>query len=250
VAHKLYIVSSGAGGTKYMTTEALHALQTCDRIVGYRNYLKELESVIGDTPLFMSGMTKEAARCQEAIDYAKEGYTTCIVSNGDINVFGIATRIVALIDAQDLWHKIEVEFIAGVTSFLAAASRVGAPVGEDFALISLSDKRKESDLIDKRIRLGLEGDFVLGIYNPKSKKHFQPYLHFLRRLATIEDRIIIVASHIGRKKEKVTITTSQELVAQGLEHPDITMSTLIIVCNSHTRRTRNGLLLTADRSLK
>ena len=68
---KLYILSSGAGGTKYMTTEALEALNNSEAVVGYRNYVKELKELIGDKPLFMSGMTKEIQRCQIAIDYAK-----------------------------------------------------------------------------------------------------------------------------------------------------------------------------------
>jgi len=244
MAHKLYILSSGAGGTKYMTTEALAALDDCEVVVGYRNYVKELSELIGDKPVFMSGMTKEIARCQEAINYAKEGKTTCIISNGDVNVFGMATLVVELMDEQNLWDEIEVESIAGVTSFLATASRVGAPISQDFAVISLSDKLTDIDLIDKRVQLGLEGDFVLGIYNPKSKKRIQPYLNFLEKLKAVDERIAIIASHVGRDKEKVTITTTTELIKEGLEHPEITMSTLIIVCNSNARLTKNGLVLT------
>jgi len=244
MAHKLYILSSGAGGTKYMTTEALHALDDCEVVVGYRNYVKELSELIGDKPVFMSGMTKEIARCQEAINYAKEGKTTCIISNGDVNVFGMATLIVELMDEQNLWDDVEVESIAGVTSFLATASRVGAPISQDFAVISLSDKLTDITLIDKRVKLALEGDFVLGIYNPKSKKRIQPYLNFLDALKTHDERIAIIASHVGRDKEKVTITTTSALIKEGLEHPEITMSTLIIVCNSNARLTKNGQVLT------
>jgi len=241
---KLTILSSGAGGTKYITVEAQQALEEAEVVVSYTKYAKELKNLIGDKELFTSGMTHEIERCQIAIDQAKAGKTTCIISNGDVNVFGMATLIVELIDEQNLWKEIELESIAGVTSFLATASRVGAPVSQDFAIISLSDRLTDIDLINKRIKLSLEADFVIGIYNPKSKKRIQPYLNFLARLSEVEERIVIIASNVGREKENITITTSTDLISQSLEHPEVTMSTLIMVCNTTSKLTKNGLVLT------
>jgi len=241
---KLTILSSGAGGTKYITIEAQQALAEAEVVVSYTKYAKELKNLIGDKELFTSGMTHEIERCQIAIDQAKAGKTTCIISNGDVNVFGMATLIVELIDEQNLWEEIELESIAGVTSFLATASRVGAPVSQDFAIISLSDRLTDIDLINKRVKLSLEADFVIGIYNPKSKKRIQPYLNFLARLNEVEERIVIIASNVGREKEKITITTSTDLISQNLEHPEVTMSTLIMVCNTTSKLTKNGLVLT------
>jgi precorrin-3B C17-methyltransferase len=244
MANKLYILSSGAGGTKYMTTEALEALDESEVVVGYRNYIKELKELIGDKPIFMSGMKREIARCQEAINYAKEGKTTAIISNGDVNVFGMATLIIELVDKQNLWEEIEVISIAGVTAFLATASRIGAPISQDFAVISLSDKLTDINIIDKRVRNCLDADMILGIYNPKSKKRILPYQNFLRALSEGEERIAIIASHVGRDREKVVVTTTSDLIAQDITHPEITMSTLIIIGNSQTRVTTNGLILT------
>ena len=244
MAKKLYILSSGAGGTKYMTTEALQALDECEVVVGYRNYVKEIRELIGDKPMFMSGMKKELIRCQEAINYAKDGKTTCIVSNGDVNVFGMATLITELVDEQNLWEEIEVISIAGVTSFLATASRIGAPISQDFAVISLSNKFTNIDMVNKRICNCLDADMILGIYNPKTKKRTLPYQNFLKALSKKEERIAIIASHVGRDKEKITVTTTTDLIEQDIEHPEITMSTLIIVGNSQTRHTSNGLVLT------
>jgi len=209
---KLTILSSGAGGSDYLTAEAIRALETCEAVVAYTKYAKELKEVIGEKELYTSGMTHEIERCQQAIDLARSGRETCIISNGDVNVYGMATLIVELIDEQDLWDEVELESVAGVTSFLAAASRVGAPVSQDFAVISLSDRLTDIDLIDRRVALGLEADFVLGIYNPKSKKRIQPYLNFLSRLEGVDERIAIIASNIGRPKEKVTITTTTDLI--------------------------------------
>ncbi len=242
---RLYILSSGAGGVDYLTAEATQALKECEVVVSYNKYAKELKELFEGKEVYTSGMRREINRCQEAIEFAKSGRTTAIISNGDVNVFGMATLIVELMDEQNLWDEIELISIAGVTSFLAAASRVGAPVSQDFAIISLSDKLTDINIIDKRVKNSLEADFVLGIYNPISRKRIQPYQNFLNRLAENEKRIVVIASNVGRGvKEKIIITDTDELLEQGVSHPEIFMSTLIIVCNSNTKLTKNGLVLT------
>lgn len=245
MAQRLYIVSSGAGGIDYITSESLRAIEDSSVVVAYSKYARELGSILEGKELCTSGMTFETKRCSEAIEFAKSGKTTCIISNGDANVYGIATIIVELIDEQNLWEEIELISLPGVTSFLATASKAGAPVSQDFAIISLSDRLTDVDLIDKRVKSSLECDFVLGIYNPKSKKRIKPYINFIEALKNHEERIVVIARHVGRvEKEKVRITTTQELIDQGLEHEDLGMSTMIIVCNSNTRLTKNGLALT------
>ncbi len=242
---KLYIVSSGAGGTHYITPDARAALNECEVVVSYSKYARELEELIKGKELFTSGMTHEIERCTQAVEYALEGKTTCIISNGDANVFGMATLIVEIIDERNLWDEIELISLPGVTSFLAAASKVGAPVSQDFAIISLSDRLTDINLIDKRVKSALECDFVIGIYNPRSKKRIKPYQNFLSRLNEVEERIAIIARNVGRdEKEEITITTTTELIEKELEHEAVGMNTIIIVCNSNTRLTKNGLALT------
>lgn len=242
---KLYIVSSGAGGTSYLTPQALEAIKECEVVVSYSKYARELKEILEGKELFTSGMTHEIERCTQAIEYAKSGKTTCIISNGDANVFGMATLVVELLDQKELWDEIELISIPGVTSFLAAAAKVGAPISQDFAVISLSDRLTDINMIDRRVKAALETDFILGIYNPRSKKRVKPYENFLNALEINDDRIAIIAQHVGRdEKEKITITTSKELVKIGVDHPEVGMSTLIIVCNSNTKLTKNGLVLT------
>ena len=158
----------------------------------------------------------------------------------------MATLIVEIMDEKDLWDEVELISLPGVTSFLAAASKVGAPVSQDFSIISLSDRLTDINLIDKRVKAALDCDFVLGIYNPKSKKRILPYQNFLRALEDgYQDRIAIIASHVGRdEKEKITVTTAQDLIDQDIEHPAVSMSTLIIICNSNSKLTKNGKVLT------
>ncbi len=243
--NKLYIVSSGAGGIHYITPDARNALSECEVVVSYTKYAKELSSILEGKEIYTSGMTHEIERCNQAIEYAKSGKTTCIISNGDANVFGMATLIVELIDEKNLWDEIELISIPGVTSFLAAASKVGAPVSQDFAVISLSDRLTDINLIDKRVKSALECDFVIGIYNPKSKKRIQPYQNFLARLKEIDERIAIIAQNVGRdEKEDITITTTTKLIEQDIAHEKVGMNTIIIICNSSTKLTKNGLVLT------
>lgn len=243
--NKLYIVSSGAGGTEYITPEASEALRTSEVVVSYTKYAKELTELLEGKEIYTSGMTHEIDRCNQAIEYAMSGKITSIISNGDANVFGMATLIVELIDEKNLWNDIELISLPGVTSFLAAASKAGAPVSHDFAIISLSDRLTDINLIDKRIKSSLECDFVMGIYNPKSKKRIKPYQNFLARLDEVDERIVVIAQNVGRdEKEKIVISTTTDLIKQDIQHEDIGMNTIIIVCNSKTRLTKNGLALT------
>jgi len=241
---KLYILSSGAGGVEFITQEAIKALQDSEVVVSYTKYAKELKELINNKELYTSGMTHEIDRANQAINFAKSGKTTAIISNGDVNVFGMATLVVELIDEQNLWDEIEVISLPGVTSFLATASRIGAPISQDFAIISLSDRLTDINLIDKRVKNSLEADFIVGIYNPKSKTRTKPYLNFIEALKKEDEKIAIIASNIGRDKEHINITTTTNLIDQGIDHKDISMSTLIIVCNSTSKLTKNGLVLT------
>lgn len=248
---KLYIVSTGAGGTSYLTREALDAIEDSEVIVGYTKYIKELKLEFKDKELFNSGMTKEIARCDQAIEIARTGKTTTIISNGDVNVFGMATLVVELMDEKDLWDEIDIVSVPGVSSVFAAASKVGAPLSQDFAVISLSDRLTDPAMINKRIFNALEADFVVAIYNPKSKKRIKPYQDFLDILNKFDEKIITIAQNVGREeKEHIAITTSTDLITQGLAHEDVGMSTLIIVGNSNSRLTKNGKILTPRGYLK
>jgi precorrin-3B C17-methyltransferase len=242
--NKLYIVSTGAGGEQYLTQEALKAIEESEVIVSYTKYAKELNHMFENKELITSGMTQEIQRCNLAIESALEGKTTALISNGDVNVFAMATLVVEIIDQKELWDKIDVTSIAGVTSMLATASRIGAPISQDFAIISLSDRLTPIETIDKRIKCALEADFVIGIYNPISKKRKKPYEILIKHLKEYDNKIAIIASNIGRDEEKITVTDTDELISKGIENELLSMSTMILIGNSSTRLTKNGHVLT------
>jgi precorrin-3B C17-methyltransferase len=242
---KLFILSFGCGGTAYLTQEAIMALKESQIVVAYSKYARELESYLENKKLITSGMTHEKTRCQEAIQSALEGKTTTILSNGDANVFGISSLIFEQLDEQNLWENIEVIMIAGISSFLAVASKVGAFLS-DIALLNFSTKFNQFGTIKKRFEACMENDFTIGIYNPKSKKKTLIYDYFLEILEKYEERIVVIASNVGRDKEKITITSTKELIQAGNENPLIGMATLIIICASSTSLTQNGFVLSEN----
>lgn len=239
---KLYILSFGAGGTNYLTQEALQALQESKVVVSYSKYARELEQFLENKNVLSSGMTFEEERCLEAINSAKDGNITAIISNGDANIFGIASVVAQHIEEQHLWEEIELITLAGITSFLAIFAKVGV-LNSDIALLNFSTKFNGFENIQKRFEAALFSDFTLGIYNPKSKKKTTVYDYFLKTLEHYEERVVIIASNVGREKEKITLTTSKELVEAGNDNPLIGMATMIIICNENTILNSNGLVM-------
>ena len=190
-------------------------------------------------------MTAEIERVNIAIEKALEGKVVSLVSNGDVNVFGLATLLVEIVEARGLWDRLEVVSLPGVTSFFAAASLCGAPISQDFAVISLSDRLTPLESIEKRIKAAFEADFVVGIYNPLSKSRKLPYELFLRYLGGIKQETpVCVATDIGREDQNVRIIDAATLVSMGVETKEIDMSTVILVGNSSSRFTSNGKILT------
>ena len=242
---KLQLVSTGAGGSRYLTNEAIVAIEEADLVVGYTKYIKDLKEYLVDKDTYTSGMTKEIERATYAIESAKEGKSVVLISNGDANVYAMGSLVVELLDVKGYWDDIEYLSLAGITSVLALASEVGAPLSQDFCLISLSDRLTDFNLIQKRIELSIECDFVIAIYNPKSRSRLDPYRGFLDKLSKVEDdRVVVVARDLGREKQYIDITTAKELIELGVENENVNMSTTILVGNSTTKLTSNGKVLT------
>lgn len=239
---KLYILSFGAGGSHYLTQEALQALKESQVIVAYSKYARELEALLLDKTILTSGMTYEHERCIQAIKQVKKGKNTAILSNGDANIFGIASSIIKHIEKEQLHDTIEVITLAGITSFLAVMAKVGAFLS-DIALLNFSTKFNSLENIKKRFEVCMANDFTIGIYNPKSKKKNIVYDYFLTTLKNYEERVVVVASNVGREKEKISLLTTKQLVQAGNENPLIGMATLIIICKQNSVVTPKGLVI-------
>ena len=242
---KLTLVSTGAGGDRYLTQEAINAIREADLVVAYTKYAKDLPELVADKEVFTTPMTKEIERVQHAIDEAKKGRTVALLSNGDANVYAMGSLVVELLDTYDLWETIEYSALPGISSVLALASEVGAPLSQDFCLISLSDRLTAAELIQKRIKFALEADFVISIYNPKSRSRLEPYRDMLEQLKSIdENRSVVIARDLGRENQMIKIITAKELIEAGVENEDVNMSTTLLIGNSTTKLTRDGRVLT------
>lgn len=207
---KLYIVGFGPGDAGNMTELCSRRLHESDVIVGYTGYTKLLRPLFPDKTYYETGMTQETERCRTAIELAESGKTVSIVSGGDSGVYGMASLIFELAQGTP---GIEIEIVPGVTAAVSGAALLGAPIGHDFAVISLSDLLTPWETIVKRLRAAAIGDFVICLYNPGSKKrtgHLRAACDIL--LETMpSDRVCGIVRNIGRDRQSISLMTLGEL---------------------------------------
>ena len=164
---KLYIVGIGPGGAEHITPAAARAIAVATLIAGYQTYLDFIPQLLGGKKLLSTGMMQEVERCRAALDAAQAGEIVALVSSGDAGIYGMAGLALEMREALNL--DLEIEVIPGVSAVQAAASRLGAPLMHDFAVISLSDLLTPWPLIRTRLKAAAEADFVVALYNPKSR---------------------------------------------------------------------------------
>lgn len=233
---KLWIVGIGPGGPFELTPRARAAIEESAVVAGYSLYLGFLRPLLAGKELISTGMRGEAERCRAAVRAARSGKVTAIVSGGDAGVYGMAGLALELAAP---YPELEIEIVPGVTAACAAAAALGAPLGHDFAVISLSDLLTERALIEKRLRLAAEGDFVLCLYNPMSRTRPDT----LRRACGIllgargPETLCGMVRNAGREGQQVRVLTLGEL---GGARAD--MLTTVIVGSSKTRLVEGRLV--------
>ena len=231
---KLYVIGIGPGGRENMTYKAVETIKMCDAIVGYTPYIDYLEELAEGKELFSTGMKGEIVRCEKAIEMVKEGKNTAIISTGDAGLYGMAGPILEL--AED----IEVEIIPGVTAAFSAASELGSPIMHDYASISLSDLLTPWEVIEKRLDRAADADFVITIYNPKSKGRAE---HLSRAIEIISayrksDTPVGIVKNSGRPGTEIILTTLSEI-----DYEKVDMMCVLIIGNSNTY-IKNGKIIT------
>lgn len=222
---KLYVVGIGPGGRENMTFKAVDTIKECDVIVGYTPYIEYLGDLVEGKDLFSTGMKGEIERCKIAIDKVREGKNTAIISTGDSGLYGMAGPILEL--AKD----IDVEIIPGVTAAFSAASELGSPIMHDYASISLSDLMTPWNVIEKRIDKAAEADFVITIYNPKSRGRKTHLERAVEIIATYRDgkTPVGIVRNSGRMDTDIIITT-----LDSIDYESVDMLCVLIVGNSNT----------------
>jgi precorrin-3B C17-methyltransferase len=226
------VIGLGPGDDRYLTREALAALEVADALYGYGPYLDRVPAREGQSR-HASGNREENARAQAALRHAADGANVAIVSGGDPGVFAMAAALCEQIEAgPPAWGALYITIVPGITAMLAVAARAGAPLGHDFCALSLSDNLKPWELIERRLDAAASAGFVIALYNPVSRA--RPW-----QLATAFERVsrylpastpVIFGRAVGRPDETMIVTT---LAAAAEIAAD--MATLIIIGSSETR---------------
>ena len=236
---RLYVVGIGPGDLDHMTFQANEALDAADAVVGYKTYLEFIEPLIAGKEIVSSGMMKEVERCREALELAAAGKTVALVSSGDAGIYGMAGLTLEL--AAEMASPPEVVVVPGVSAVQAAASVLGAPLMHDFAVISLSDLLTPWDLIERRLVAAAAADFVVALYNPRSKGRVRQ-LEEARGILLASrpsDTPVGIVRNACREGEERVVTT----LGRMLDH-DVDMFSLVIVGNSVTFVDREGRMVT------
>lgn len=235
---KIYVVGIGPGGIEYMTPQARGVIEASDVIVGYTVYVELVKDLCEGKLVESTPMKKEVERCKIALNHASEGKTVAFVCSGDAGVYGMAGVMSEVAEDRD---DIEIITIPGITAACSGAAALGAPLIHDFAVISLSDLLTPWELITKRLTLAGEGDFVICLYNPKSKKR-KDYIDKAVDIISISrslDTPCGYVKNIGRDGEQKVICTLKDLK----NNDDIDMFTTVFIGNSSTR-VINGKMVT------
>jgi precorrin-2 C20-methyltransferase/precorrin-3B C17-methyltransferase len=237
---ELLVVGLGPGPDRWLTTEVADALAEIDHVVGYAPYVDRVPQRAG-LQRHASGNTVELDRARLALDLARDGQKVAVVSGGDAGVFGMAAAVFEA--AEDpAYDDVAVRVLPGVSAVQAVAARAGAPIGGDFAVVSLSDRLKPWQLIERRLRAIAEADLVLAVYNPASRSRRDQLVEAQKILLETlpADRPVVVGRAVGRPEESLTVTTLGELDADSVD-----MSCLLIVGSSGTSVTRGGSVWTS-----
>lgn len=235
-APEVVVVGLGPGPEHWLTPEASHVLADVDHVIGYAPYVNRVPQRDGLTR-HASGNTVEVDRARLALDLALAGDKVAVVSGGDAGVFGMASAVFEAAE-DEAYRSVAVRVVPGVSAVQAVAARAGAPIGGDFAVVSLSDRLKPWAVVEKRLRAIAEADLVLAIYNPASQSRTQQI--YTARDVLLEHRkpetVVIVGRDIGRDQESLTITTLGEL-----DPGTIDMLCLLIIGAEGTRVSPAGV---------
>ena len=227
---KIIVAGIGPGSKEDITPAVLEAVREADAVVGYKYYFQFIEAYVKPgCECIDTGMKKERERAEQAFLLAEQGKTICVISSGDAGLYGMAPLIYEM--KRERQSDIEIVSLPGISAFQKAASLLGAPIGHDVCLISLSDLMTPWNVIERRIKAAAVGDFVTAVYNPKSHGRYWQ-LYRLQELFLQErsaDTPVGYVRQAGREEQEVKVTTL------GTFNPeDVDMFTVILIGNSQS----------------
>jgi len=227
---KIIVAGIGPGSKQDITPAVLEAVRQADVIVGYKYYFQFIQPYVSDgCECIDTGMKKERQRAEQAFEMAEQGKTVVVISSGDAGIYGMTPLIYEM--RRERGSDIEIESLPGISAFQKAASLLGAPIGHDMCVISLSDLMTPWEVIERRIIAAAVGDFVTAVYNPKSHgRYWQLYrLQELFLQNRSADTPLGYVRQAGRDDECIKVTTLGEF-----DPEDVDMFTVILVGNSQS----------------
>jgi len=239
-SRQLFVLGLGPGSDRWITPQVAAVLGEVDHLVGYGQYLDRLPAQPRQQR-HATGNTVELQRARHALDLALAGERTAVVSGGDAGIFGMAAAVFEAA-ADDRYAGVTITVLPGVTAAQAVAARAGAPLGGDYAVISLSDRLKPWSVIEQRLRAIAAADLVLVIYNPASRTRREQIVRARELLLELRpsETPVVVGRNVGRDGEELTVTTLEELDANSID-----MSCLLIIGSSQTRLGHGGTVWTS-----
>ena len=227
---KIIIAGIGPGSKEDITPAVLEAVRQADAIVGYKYYFQFIEPYVKpECECIDTGMKRDRERAEQAFELAEHGKTVVVISSGDAGIYGMAPLIYEMKKAHQ--SDIEIESLPGISAFQKAASLLGAPIGHDMCIISLSDLMTPWEVIERRIKAAAMGDFVTVVYNPKSHgRYWQLYrLQELFLKYRSADTPVGYVRQAGREEQEIKVTTLGEF-----DPEDVDMFTVILIGNSQS----------------
>jgi adenosylcobyric acid synthase len=244
MAH-LYIVGTGPGSPGHLTGEAQQAIADSNVIVGYATYIELIRSLLTGKQIVSTGMMQEVERCREAIRRAREGETVALVSGGDSGIYGMAGLVLELVESETKQNpdlpRLKINIIPGISAVQAAAALLGAPLMHDFAVISLSDLLTPWELIKKRLEAAARADFVIAVYNPRSKSR-RTQIEEARNIILVhrpENTPAGIVRNACRDGQMAIVTTLGKL----LDH-EIDMTSVVLIGNASSFIDGEGRIVT------
>ena len=235
--NKIYVVGIGPGKAQFMTAQARQALEEAEVLCGYTVYVELVAPLFPGKETYTTPMTKELDRCRWALQTAASGKTVALVCSGDAGVYGMAAPLLQL--APD-YPDVEVEVVAGVTAALSGAAVLGAPLGHDFCVISLSDLLTPWAVIEKRLQCAAQGDFAICLYNPSSRKradYLQKACDILLASGKAPETVCGWVRNIGREGQEKQLLTLGELRDARLD-----MFTTVFIGSAGTRNIQGNMV--------
>ena len=227
---KIFVAGIGPGSAAEVTPAVLEAVRQSDVIIGYKYYFQFIEPYLRPgTPCIDTGMKKERERAEEAFAQAEQGRTVCVISSGDAGIYGMAPLIWEM--KSERGSDVEIEVLPGISAFQKAASLLGAPIGHDLCIISLSDLMTPWQTIERRIRAAAVADFITAVYNPKSHgRYWQLYrLQEIFLQHRSPSTPVGYVRQAGREDQQVTVTT-----LGAFDPEQVDMFTVVLIGNSQS----------------